>query len=206
MAESLPRPRRRKRAEWTLDAESLGRFLLLLDDDIAEAARRFERLRLKLIHLFEWRGAVFADDLADETLNRVIRRVEEGIDLDAESVQRFSAGVAHRVFLEHLREVRRQSPVPPPATHPPWVAKGRKTTDLRLRHLDDCLARLPDDERSLILRYYGGEPKGRIAERRRLANELGIQAGHLRIKAFRIRNKLEGWIDEQMHPSPEEGP
>lgn len=187
-------------ADWTLDAEALGRFLLLLDDDITRAAERYERLRSKLIHLFEWRGAVFAEDLADETLNRVIRRFEQGADLDANTVQRFSAGVAHRVFLEHLREVRRHNPAPPVATHPPWVAKGRQTTDLRLRHLDDCLSRLSGEEKSLILRYYGGDPRKRIAERRRLAEELSMQPGHLRIRAFRIRTKLERWIQQEMTP------
>ena len=191
-----PRP-----TDWTLDAEALGRFLLLLDNDISQAAKRYERLRLKLIHLFEWRGAVFAEDLADETLNRVIRRFEQGVDLDASSVQRFSAGVAHRVFLEHLREVRRRSPAPPAETHPPWVARGRQTTDLRLRHLDGCLARLSADERALILRYYGGEPSQRMARRRKMAEELDIQPGHLRIRAFRIRNKLERWIQQAMDPS-----
>lgn len=192
--------RKSRAGHWTLDAEALGRFLLLLDSDVAVAAKRYERLRQKLIHLFEWRGAVFAEDLADETLNRVIRRVEQGSDLDAENVQRFSAGVAHRVFLEHLREVRRASPAPPAASRPPWVAKGRQTTDLRLRRLDDCLQRLNTEERSLILRYYGGEPRQRIAERRQLAKELGIRTGHLRIRAFRIRAKLEQWIQQEMQP------
>lgn len=202
MNEPSRREGRGRAAEWSLDAQALGRFLLLLDNDVARAAKRYETLRLKLIHLFEWRGAVFAEDLADETLNRVIRRVEQKADLDADSVQRFSAGVAHRVFLEHLREVRRSSPAPPASSRPPWVAKGRKTTDLRLRGLERSLERLPIDERTLILRYYGGEPKGRIAERRRLADELGLQAGHLRIRAFRIRAKLEKWIRLEMQPEP----
>ncbi|MEM8994800.1 MAG: hypothetical protein AAGF23_08415 [Acidobacteriota bacterium] len=191
MAERSPR-----RAAWTLDPESLGRFLLLLDDDVKRAAERYERVRTRLIRLFEWRGAVFAEDLADETLNRVIRKVEEGAPVSREAVGRYAAGVAHRVFLEHLRETRRKSPAPPESTRPPWVARGRETTDFRLHHLERGLQALAAEERSLILRYYAGGPRGRIAERRRLAEDLGIRANHLRIRAYRIRAKLEGWISQ----------
>ncbi|MEM1181888.1 MAG: hypothetical protein AAGM22_26315, partial [Acidobacteriota bacterium] len=74
------------------------------------------------------------------------------------------------------------------------VARGRETTDFRLHHLERGLEELSAEERSLILRYYGGEPRERISERRRLAEDLGIRANHLRIRAFRIRAKLEGWI------------
>ena len=187
---------------WTLGPEALGRFLLLLDDDVSRAAKQYEQLRLKLIHLFEWRGAVFAEDLADETLNRVIRRVEQGVELDAEGVRRYSAAVAHRVFLEHLREVRRKSPAPPAETHPPWVARGRETTDLRLRRLEECLQHLRDDERDLILRYYGGDDRDRITRRRRLAQDLNMAPGNLRIRAFRIRAKLERWIEQDLPGEP----
>ncbi|MEO1366420.1 MAG: hypothetical protein AAFX50_04540, partial [Acidobacteriota bacterium] len=142
----------------------------------------------------------FAEDLADETLNRVIRKVEEGAPVSRDAVGRYAAGVAHRVFLEHLREARRTSPAPPESTRPPWVARGRETTDFRLHHLERGLDALSAEERSLILRYYAGGPRERIPERRRLAEDLGIRANHLRIRAYRIRAKLEGWMARHSDP------
>ncbi len=192
---------RAPRRDWTLSPEALGRFLMRLDGDVAAASRKYEVLREKLIRLFEWRGCVFAEDLADETINRVIRKLEGGVDLHSEEVPRYSSGVAHRVYLEHLREVRRGQPKPGDAGRAPWVPGRHETTDLRLDCLERGLGELGPTERDLILRYYGAD---RIRDRRQLARELGIEAGNLRIRAYRIRTKLEGWIDGEMQ-RPETG-
>ncbi|MEM7586103.1 MAG: hypothetical protein AAF560_22120 [Acidobacteriota bacterium] len=179
------------RRDWTLSPEALGRFLMRLDDDVATAGRKYELLRKKLIRLFEWRGCVFAEDLADETINRVIRRLEGGVDLGPDEVPRYSSGVACRVYLEHLREVRRSRPHLDDAGRAPWVPGRHETTDLRLACLERGLGELGPVERDLILRYYGPD---RIRGRRELASELGVAAGNLRIRAYRIRAKLERWI------------
>ncbi len=183
---------------WTLSPEALGRFLTLLDSDVVEAGRTYERLRKKLIRLFEWRGCRFAEDLADEAINRVIRRLENGLALGSGDVPRFSAGVAHRVFLEHLREVRRSRPSPGDADKAPWVRGKHETTDLRLVILEDCLERLSAQQKDLVLRYYTGDRAVRIRNRKELARELGIEANNLRIRAFRIRAKLEKWIEDDL--------
>ena len=184
-----------RRRDWTLSPEALGRFLTYLDPDVAVAGRRYERLREKMIRLFEWRGCVFAEDLADETINRVIRKLEGGIDLEPEAVPRYSSGVAHRVYLEHLREVRRARPNSGDAGRAPWVPGRHETTDLRLDCLERGLGELKPADRDLILRYYGAD---RIRGRRQLARDLGIAAGNLRIRAYRIRARLEKWIDGEM--------
>ncbi|MEM7355131.1 MAG: hypothetical protein AAF657_30255, partial [Acidobacteriota bacterium] len=107
----------------------------------------------------------------------------------------YSSGVAHKVFLEHLREVRRSQPKPADAGRAPWVPGRHETTDLRLDCLERGLSQLKTTERDLILRYYGPD---RIRGRRELAQDLGIAAGNLRIKVYRIRTKLERWIEGEM--------
>lgn len=191
---------------WTLSPEALGRFLILLDPDIAEAGRRYEHLRQKMIRLFEWRGCVFAEDLADETINRVVRRLDQGVDLAAGDIPRYSAAVAHRVFLEHLREVKRSRPESADAEGPPFLPGRHETTDLRLVCLERCLERLPLADRRLIVRYYGGDPKARIRNRRDLAAELGLSASHLRIRAYRIRAHLQLLIEKEMPNHPQATP
>ena len=72
-------------------------------------------------------------------------------------------------------------------------ADGRlpDSRDDRTRELDACLARLPHEQRTLILSYYGGTTEERIHNRRRLAAQLGIPLNALRIRAHRIRQQLE---------------
>lgn len=196
----------RNDADWTLSPEALGRFLVLLDADLVRAGEKYECLRRKLVRLFEWRGCVFAEDLADESINRVVRKVDRGIETGFDDVYRYAAAVAHRVFLEHLRTLARERPKPGDAEGPPWRPGRHQTTDLRLVCLEASLAKLPAEERDLIVRYYAGDHGARIHNRRHLAHELGLSASNLRIRAFRLRARLEAAIEEELrgHRRPEE--
>jgi len=58
-----------------------------------------------------------------------------------------------------------------------------------LADLDGCLATLAAEERRLLLSYYG---HGRAADvRRKLADELGLSPTALRIRAHRLRARVE---------------
>ncbi len=93
----------RRSFDWTLEPESFGRFLARLDPDLYLAAKMYETLRSRLVRLFEWRGCDFADDLADETIDRVIRKTNDGLELRGDEVLRYSAGVARHIAPEHWR-------------------------------------------------------------------------------------------------------
>jgi hypothetical protein len=63
----------------------------------------------------------------------------------------------------------------------------------RIKCLRSCIRRLSAEERSLLLAYHA--PKGRRAEeRRRLAQQNGITLLALRVRANRLRFKLEECI------------
>ncbi|MEM1247712.1 MAG: hypothetical protein AAGK22_15145 [Acidobacteriota bacterium] len=196
--------RGRRASDWTLDPEAFGRFLALLDDDVVEAAHLYERLRHKLIRLFEWRGCAVPEELADETLNRVIRKIDEGAEVPTERVAGYSVGVARFVFQEYLRQRRAETPAAPERERPPFVPGKHTTTDLRLGMLEDCLDRLSHKERDLIVRYYDHAKGGQIVQRRALAAELGVAANTLRIRVHRIRAKLLHWMIDAGLPASEE--
>lgn len=185
-----------KTSDWQLTPDSLGRFLTLLDQDVSVAAQRYERLRLKLIRLFEWRKCLGPEDLADMTIDRIVRRLEEGVELGSKDVERYSSGVAHNLFLEQLREYRRRDDNARPSQLE-WLLSQHTTTELNLQTLERCLGELPADERELILRYYCGDHAQRIRNRSALAVEMGLSPGNLRIKAFRLRTKLERSMGEK---------
>jgi len=48
----------------------------------------------------------------------------------------------------------------------------------------------------LILRYYQGEQRAKIENRRALAERLGLTINALRIRASRIRSRLEACVIE----------
>jgi len=186
-----------------LSREALERLLALLDPDPAKAARRFQQLRSKLTRLFEWRGARFPEDLTDETISRVARKLEEGIEIRAEDPFRYFCGVAHLVFKEVLRERKRERQLLDPGA---WTlreeAADPEPDDERMEVLQQCLDRLSDPSRELILDYHEGERRDRIENRRAMAERLGVPLNALRIRVHRIRTKLERCVKKRF-PAPD---
>lgn len=181
-----------------LSREALERLLALLDPDPAKAARRFQQLRQRLTRLFEWRGAAFPEDLTDETISRVARKLDEGIEIRADDPFRYFCGVAHLVFKEVLRERKRERQLLDPAA---WGSRGEaaeeEPDDERMEALQDCLERLSPLSRDLILDYHEGERRDRIENRRAMADRLGVPLNALRIRVHRIRTKLERCVHKR---------
>lgn len=180
-----------------LSREALERLLALLDADRDRAARKFHQLRRRLGRLFEWRGAQFPDDLTDETILRVARRLEEGVEIRADDPFRYFCGVAHLVFKEVLRERKRNRALQDPANWPPPVEDDPEPDDERMGSLQECLERLAPEHRELILDYHEGERRERIENRREMAERLGIPLNALRIRVHRIRGKLERCVKKR---------
>ena len=59
--------------ERELTSQAFIRLLERLGDDEEQAAKHYEDLRHTLIRSFEWRGAPFPEEHADETFNRLAR-------------------------------------------------------------------------------------------------------------------------------------
>ena len=176
--------------DWTLEPEGFGRLLALLAPDLETAAARYEQLRTRLVRLFEWRGFRHGDDLADQTIDRVVRKVQEGLDLEGSELMRYAGGVARHIAQETWRRERRERVGSADAERPPFVPGKHTTTDLRLSQLERCLAEMDGADREVLLRYYSSHRADRIRQRRELAEELGVRSNTLRIRAFRLRKKL----------------
>jgi DNA-directed RNA polymerase specialized sigma24 family protein len=187
-----------------LTPESFDRLLAQLDPDREKAGERYEVIRRKLIRLFEWRGCATPEDLADEAINRVARRMAEGVELHAADPYGYFCGVAHLVFKEFLRRSSREQKALDgsgeallPTALP--VVADEEPGDARLDCLRRCLANLAPDQRELVLRYHQGESN--IRTRKALSEELGIPMNALRIRVHRVRRKIESCLDECLRRS-----
>jgi DNA-directed RNA polymerase specialized sigma24 family protein len=174
----------------SLSGAAFAGLLARLDPDAERAGAAYEDLRRALVSFFTWRGALTPEDCADETLDRLAARLDDGVAVN--DVPRFAHGIARLVLLEHWRRAdARRAPledVPP--------GPGREAPEDEAVHacLDRCLASLPAEARDLILRYYAADGGGRIAERKRLAASLGVSESGLRNRAQRLRDRLEACI------------
>jgi RNA polymerase sigma factor (sigma-70 family) len=181
------------KSQWSLSGEALARFLARLDSDIDRAGEKYESLRLMLIKFFDWRGAHFPEECADETFNRVIRRIDEGETI--RDIPTYCYGVARLIFLESLKSPENRMAGLEELSPAALVAPDLEERDERRECFERCLNELPLESRQLILQYYSDEKREKINRRLTLARRLGIPLNALRSRAQRIRNKLEECIN-----------
>jgi DNA-directed RNA polymerase specialized sigma24 family protein len=169
-----------------LTAEAFAQFLEWFNSNPDKAGEKYEDIRRRLIRIFVCRACSCPEDLADETINRVIRKFPEIKETYAGDPALYFYGVAHKVHLEFLR--RKPDTAPPPIPDPPSRSEEEYAC------LEECIGHLPERSRELVLQYYQEERHAKIDLRKKLALQLGIPLNALRIRAHRIRANLEACV------------
>jgi len=175
------------------------RLLRRLDDDEARAGAALDRLRRTLVRFFDWRGAFWPEDCADETIDRVARKLSEGtavIDVPA-----FCHGIARLVLHEAVRADARRAALDE-ADPPPVDTAEPRAEEALLENLDRCLDDLPEGGRELVLAYYAEDGGGqRIRHRRDIARRTGLTDNALRSRVQRLRDSLEECVRRRVRQS-----
>ena len=172
--------------EWDLTQEAFERFLAWLNPNSDKAGQKYEDIRRRLIEIFTCRGCNCPEDLSDETINRVIRKVQEIGDTYVGDPALYFYAVAHNVHLEYLRKKPNVQPAPPTGVDP--------QREKEYECLEKCMEELPPRSRDLVLQYYQEEKHAKIDLRKQLAIRLGIPLNALRIRACRIRMNLQACV------------
>jgi DNA-directed RNA polymerase specialized sigma24 family protein len=172
-----------------MTAAALARLLTLLDEDADRAAAAYEHLRRSIEKFFEWHAAWPPEECADETLDRLTKKVVSETPID--DVRRYAHGIAKLVLLEWQRRPKIVSidEGHHPAT--PWPAAEADGDEVLQECFDRCLAALPPESRTLVLEYYVAEQRTKIENRRRLARSLTLSENALRSRVQRVRDRLE---------------
>jgi DNA-directed RNA polymerase specialized sigma24 family protein len=178
----------RQRTKWELNQESFEALLQWLNSDREQAGKRYEDIRGRLIKIFSARGCAEPDLLADETMNRVTRRVEEISQTYEGDPALYFYGVANKIHMEQLRKQR------PIETLPPVPVPDMDDYEEEYVCLESCMGHLPARTRDLLLQYYEHEQQNKIAQHQRLADRLGIGLNALRIRVHRARQVLRKCI------------
>jgi RNA polymerase sigma factor (sigma-70 family) len=186
-----PRPQ----GGWTLTPQAFERLLGRLAAEPEAGAREYDAIRRKLVLFFTMRGTTDAEELADEALDRLARRLDEGEPVD--NVRAYVVGVAKRVIMEDARRRGRERAY---VDGHHAIAAPADTDDERAERRSECLERclgeLPADSRALIVDYYRGDGAAYLKERKALAERLGVSYVALKTRAHRVRNRLEECLRE----------
>jgi DNA-directed RNA polymerase specialized sigma24 family protein len=167
---------------------AFDRLLAHLSSDRDAAAHEYQMIRCRLVDFFDGRGADSAEALADEALDRVARKLDEGEVID--HVRAYVFGVAKMVSMEAGRRARREeAALEDLARLQP--ADDASQLEARIACLGGCVAELPEESRLLITDYYKGAGDAHIEDRKVLAQRLGLPYATLKTRAYRIRERLE---------------
>lgn len=175
-----------------LRAEEWDALLSALDPDREVAARKYETARSGLIAIFRAGGfCTDAEEVADETLDRVARRTYEkaGTEDAIVNVIAYIRAVARRVAAEFHRR-QRLVPIDEAVTAGTSQDAGSDLDEDALDCLRELIAELPTKDQRFILGYYDYAKPEKISQRRSLARKTARSAGALRVKACRIRKRL----------------
>jgi DNA-directed RNA polymerase specialized sigma24 family protein len=197
--------------DWRLSEPAFRALLECLDEGADSHGEKYLEMRRRLTEYFDRKGCTQADDLADETLNRVARRLQEEGALTGTTPPRYCYIVAKFVFFERLHHARRDPvSLDELSAHDQAEALGvggnpesertRTEAEERRHHcLNRCLSELEQPDRELICEYYQGEQSGKIQNRKTMAARLQLSANALAIRACRIRTKLEACVRHCLH-------
>lgn len=181
---------------WALTQESFDRLLAWLSPEREVAGKIYEEIRSDLIRGFRRHNCAAPEDLADETINRVAKRLPEFEATYVGPPTRYFFGVAHYVHWEYLRKEAVTVPLLADpsgggASQEDWQEEEAEPEYTCLRA---CIERLTSRNREIILQYYKGEKQIKIRLRKELAGRLGISLPLLRLQAQRIRVGLKKCI------------
>jgi len=172
--------------------------LAWLNPDSERAADEYVRLHQRFSKMFEARGCLTPEDCADETFNRVGRQLTAGKEIRTNNPATYLEGVARYVLREQWSKPAAediQAVAPDKLTQSDAREHDdRQEEEKRHTCLDECLQALPAESRVLLLEYYAEDKTLKIDTRYRMASSMGIAAGVLRNRIFKLRNSLRGCV------------
>ncbi|HEU4391977.1 MAG TPA: hypothetical protein VFV34_29595 [Blastocatellia bacterium] len=192
------------RRHGTITREAFDRLLAALDPNRDDAAIKYERIRARLASFFEYRGCSTPEDYADITINCAAKKFSEGTEVYSKDPLSFFMGIARNIIQEYWEQAARRassledlSDADHPLENPvesQQCEEDLQQSESELTCLERCLENTDAQNRDLIIGYYVGEKGQKIENRKRLAAELDIAPANLRLRAFRLREKLESCV------------
>jgi RNA polymerase sigma factor (sigma-70 family) len=179
--------------------EDFQKLLDWLGPDQQQGIEKYEAIRRGLVELFDnWR-CVDADDLAVETIDRVLSKVEKIAANYSGDPARYFYGTAKKVKYEYNRRPR---PLPLTVDTPAEKTEEEIREKERLHAcLDKCLNLLDPTDKKLIMDYYRGDKNVKIKSRKSLGEKAGVSSNALRVRVFRLRSTLEECISKCLERS-----
>ena len=182
--------------ELAISTEALEEILAWLNSDRGIAVNMYVQLRNDLEHLFSLRGCADPEELTDEVLDRVARKVHEVRPTFKGDARHYFHAVAKNVAKEDFKARKRRVSLEDVEPLQPEINETDEEVAEVEECLQQCLQNLSKEKRELILAYYAREKQAKIDYRNELARQLGISVETLRVRVYRMRVQIGECIND----------
>lgn len=182
------------RRKWRLTQEAFDKLLAALGEDRQRAGEMYLEIRSNLARFFEWRGCPFPEDHTDETFNRVAKRIAEGEEIL--NPMSYCVGVARMLLLEINKDRAKEQQALAEIAISQVASSDTSESQESIECLRECLETLSAENKELIIQYYQGEKGAKIENRKRLVERLGVPVNTLRMRALRLRERLQACVED----------
>lgn len=191
--------------DWTLTQQGLNKLLLQISSNQEVAAQKYNETRQKLIKFFEYQNCAFPEEQADETINRLIKNIEEKDIITYENIGKYCYSIAQNVLKEYWRKKEKHPQSLEDSLQnvtlfidPNKVEKEvekRVQKERSLECLEMCLEKVEQTDKDLLYEYYQQQGRQGIESREAIAKKMGLPLNNLRVKIYRLKEKLEQCIN-----------
>ncbi|NJM52426.1 MAG: sigma-70 family RNA polymerase sigma factor [Blastocatellia bacterium] len=176
-----------------LTQENFDKLLSWLSPSRDKAGELYEQIRQKLIRFFLYKGSSNAEDLTDETINRIVGKLQNLNLSQGNKPITIFYGFANNVYFEHLKQEKHEISLEEVKN---IKAENNISSEIMFKALDKCLQRLDESERRLVIEYYLQEKTLKFEHRRNLAEKHNLTMGAMHTKLHRLRKALRDCVEK----------
>lgn len=175
--------------------EKFNQLLDWLSENRDESAREYHDIQNRLILYFSARGCVDAENLADQTIDRIAEKISsENFEYEGNKMKYFY-GFARNIYHEYLRhkDIALNEEILEDESQMVELPTEEEISQTQ-KYLNDCLSKLNRKDKKLILIYYNAKTGREKEYREKVAKKYKISTNSLRVKIFRLKKIIEDCV------------
>lgn len=158
-----------------------------------EAGIVYNELRNSLVRFFQIKGDFDPDEAADSTLDRAALKIPK--DTLIENLTGYCFGVARFIFLERIKHTKRLNSAAVEFYRQRNLSQINSETNDEFLVFRECFEKLTDIEQLFLRGYFADLTFAELEKsRRQICVENDITPNNLRLKVFRLRQRLENCV------------
>lgn len=185
--------------KFELDKVSFNRLMNWLHTDYDTATELYFDIHQKLVFYFLIRECAEAEELADETFDRVMVKLSEEEIVHDGSPLRYFYSIAKFIHQEYERNKNLQLEEAILFDREAEIFDENEEKEILQNqdYLKKCVSTLKTPDRKLLMEYYGVESGRELEKREDIAKKNNLTTNSLRVKIFRLRNKLKKCVEKK---------